>query len=482
MVFPVIPRASINLRKVLSLAVIVELCAGRAFEGIFFPSRNVGWGGDMAPGVESPFVSEFRDAPYWWDAAPHEENSFGAVPANIDVAVVGSGYTGLNAAIDLARAGRSVVVFDSGDLGQGASKRSFGFVGMALRHSFRSLQKRYGTNYAIEVYREARGAFDAVAERVQSEQISCFFNIGGRLILARTKRQHDDLTNEYSAREKHLGTKFSTMTGAAVRDQIKSDLYHGALLLPGLASIHPGLYHAGLLACARRAGVALLGATHVAHVGADGKGFKVSTSRGATHARDVLIATNGYSGNAVPWVQRRMIPFDGHVIATEELSPKQMDEILPTDRSFLDYAHHIMSIRRSPDQKRILFVWRTASRPTTPRKMGALLLADAMKIVPEMAKLRISHSWSGRCAGTFDQWPHINTHNGMHVAGGYCFAGIHMSTYLGRKAAERIQGKAEGRTVFADRVFPTVPGYAGNAWFMPYVMKAYDARDAWERR
>ena len=186
----------------------------------------------MVRATDGLFASDFKETPYWWDAAPHDAVEPGALPATVDVAVVGSGYTGLNAAIDLARAGRSVVVFDSGDLGQGASKRNFGFVGMALRHSFRSLQKRYGTPYAVEVYQELRDAFDAVADRVRSEQISCFFHVGGRLILTRTKRQHDDLADEYGAREKHLGAQFSLMTGPSVHDQIRSDLYHGALFLP----------------------------------------------------------------------------------------------------------------------------------------------------------------------------------------------------------------------------------------------------------
>ena len=428
------------------------------------------------------FTADFKDTSYWWEAAPQETAVPGTPPAAADVAVVGSGFTGLNDAIDLARAGRSVVVFDSDNLGHGASKRNFGFVGMSLKHSFRTLQKRYGTPYAIEVYKEMRGAFDAVAERVQSEQISCHFNVCGRLILARTKRQHDDLTDEFATREKHIGTKFSVMTGAAVRSQIASDLYYGAALIPELASIHPGLYHAGLLARARSAGVTLLGATPVTRVEANGKEFDVKTPRGITRARDVLIATNGYSGPAVPWVQRRMIPFDAYVIATEELAPGQMEKILPQDRTFIDHAHNIISVRRSPDGKRIIFLWRTGTRPTSAKEKGALLHSDAAKIIPEIAKLKISHSWTGRCAGTFDLWPHVTTHKGIHVAGGYCFAGLPMGTYLGRKAAARIMGRPEGRTVFADRSFPTIPGYRGGSWFMPFVMKGYDLMDLWERR
>jgi glycine/D-amino acid oxidase-like deaminating enzyme len=435
---------------------------------------------DISPAV---FTADFKDTPYWWDAAPRATAIPTAPPANIDVAIVGSGITGLNAALELARAGRSVVVLDAEDLGHGASTRNAGYVGRSLKHSFGELMQRHGTAYAVAVYREMQAAFDAVATRVREEQIECGFKIRGRLVLTKAPRQYDDIARELELRKTHLGSDFTMLPRAALRDEIASDLFCGGALIPDLGSIHPGLYHRGLLERARAAGATLIGRTPVERiVAAGGGGFEVTTPLGMTRARDVLVATNGYTGPLMPWLQRRLIPFDAYMIATEPVAPAVMNRLLPTDRTYIDHVHDIISMRRSPDGTRILFLWRTGTRPTDARDKGAQLWLDAVRIVPEIATLKVSHSWTGRCAGTFDLWPHLVRRDGVHFAGGYCFAGVPMGTYLGTKAAHRILGNRAGDTVFAERGFPTVPFYSGNPWFVPAVMKYYGLRDRWASR
>ena len=440
----------------------------------------------MAPQTDSSapvFAPDFKETPYWWDAAPPTKPELRMPPERADVAIVGAGITGLNAALVLARAGRSVVVFDASDLGHGASTRNAGYVGRSLKHSFRDLMRRHGTDYAVAVYREMQAAFDAVVERVREEQIDCGFKICGRLVLTKAKRQYDDLERELALREKHLGAQFSMLPRARIREEIASDLFYGAALIPDLGSIHPGLYHRGLLDRARAAGVELIGGAQVERVAPlDGGGFELQTALGTTRARDALVATNGYTGALLPWLQRRLIPFDAYMIATEPLAPDAMRRLLPTDRTYIDHVHDIISMRRSPDGTRILFLWRTGTRPTNARTKGAQLREDAARIVPGIAGLKLTHSWTGRCAATFDLWPHLLTRDGMHFAGGYNFAGVPMGTYLGQKAAHRILGSAEGKTVFAERAFPTVPFYTGNPWFVPQVMKWYGLQDRWASR
>ena len=87
--------------------------------------------------------------------------------------------------------------------------------------------------------------------------------------------------------------------------------------------------------------------------------------------------------------------------------------------------------------------------------------------MPDLTGVRISRAWSGYCAGTFDLWPHIGVHDGVHYALGYCFAGLPMGTYLGNKAALQILGKPDGKTLFSDREFPGRWWYRGTPWFMP---------------
>ncbi|MGE5201890.1 MAG: FAD-dependent oxidoreductase, partial [Acidobacteriota bacterium] len=91
------------------------------------------------PTDAAPFAADFKETPYWWDAAPPIRGEPRNPPGRADVVIVGSGITGLNAALVLARAGRSVAVLDAGDLGHGASTRNAGYVGRSLKHSFADL-------------------------------------------------------------------------------------------------------------------------------------------------------------------------------------------------------------------------------------------------------------------------------------------------------------------------------------------------------
>ena len=428
------------------------------------------------------FAPGFTETPYWWDAAPPLAIEPPPVSETIDVAIVGAGITGLNAALVLARAGRSVAVFDAGDLGQGASSRNAGYVGRSLKHSFGDLMRRHGIAHAIAVYREMQAAFDSVPEVLQTEGIDCAFRRCGRFIMARSTRLYDDLAAELALRHRHLGDAYEMVPRAGVRGEIATDRYCGGAVIADLGAIHPGMYQRGLLDRALAAGVALHGGTAVQGIVPAAGGFDFATSRGRLRARDVFVATNGYTADLFPWLQRRMIPFDAYMIATAPLDAATLDRLLPTDRTYIDHAHNIDFMRRSPDRTRILFGGRTGSPASGLRDKAIELRACAARIIPEFATMTLSHTWTGRCAGTFDLFPHIGTTQGIHYAGGYCFAGVPMGTYLGRKAAQMILGLPDGKTIFAERSFPTVPLYNGNPWFVPLAMAYWDWRDRRDAR
>jgi glycine/D-amino acid oxidase-like deaminating enzyme len=99
------------------------------------------------------------------------------------------------------------------------------------------------------------------------------------------------------------------------------------------------------------------------------------------------------------------------------------------------------------------------------------------RIFPELCDVELTHSWFGYIAYTFDRLPHVGERDGMHYAMGYCGSGVVMSTWLGRKAALRLLGEAEGKSAFAELSTPTSPFYYGKPWFLPLVQAWYQGAD-----
>lgn len=450
------------------------------------PGRVANAGGrehDRATGREPMslpdiFTTDFKDDPFWWIAAPRPSRRDNELPAAVDVAIVGSGVTGLNAARELARAGRSVAVLDAEELGFGGSSRNAGNLGRVLKYEYTAIRRKLGEAAALGYYREMQGAYDTLGEVIHREAIDCHYQKKGRLILSYTPKQQQLVVAEAEEKRKALNEEYSVLSAADVRAELGSDVFTGAVCLPDSAAFHPGLYHLGLIAAAERQGAQLFSHTTVTEIARRGAGFQLSTSRGTIAARNVAIATNGYSVAGVPdYFKRRLIPFDAYMIAIR-VPPADLQRIMPKDRVYIDANHNLFFFRRAPDDNHVLFGGRTGSRrPADLREIGARLYADACRILPDLAAHLVSRTWTGRCAGTFDLYPHIGEHDGIHYAAGYCFAGMPMGTYLGQKLAWGILGDERGRTIYRERSFPTVPGFTGSPWFMPYFMKYYDWLD-----
>lgn len=429
----------------------------------------------MAGETDNIFARDFLEAPYWWRAAPPRELPRPELPAKTDVAVIGSGFSGLNAAIELARAGRSVVVLDKGDAASGASSRNAGFVGRTMKHSFGKLMKTKGLDFAKRAYGESQLAFNSLVERVEKEQITCHFRMSGRVILLRNEKERQALQEELELRAEHLGHKHSMLAANEIPGEIGARGYIAAALIEDLGSIHPGLYVQGLLRVAEAAGVTIIPRTEVTALAEDGNEVRVETTAGTIRAGHVMVATNGYTSFATPYEARRTIPFDAYMIATEELPETTLDKLLPKNRTYLEDVLNIDWVRRAPDQRRILFGGRTGTRNVALPDIARTLRGDLARMLPELAGVKLSNVWTGRCAGTFDLYPHVGNHGRIHYALGYCFAGMPMGTYLGQKAARKILGQEkEAASVYREIPFPAVPLLGGHNWFVPWYIGWHD--------
>jgi len=326
---------------------------------------------------------------YWWRVAAPEPAAPAALAQHYDVAIVGSGYTGLRAAIELLRAGRSVVVLEREDPGFGASRRNAGYLGRGLKKAFPKLREKYGATYARAAYAEAGEAFRSTLEFIEKEGIDCRLQRCGRYIAASSAQHYEELAGEMEVMKREFGYEFSLVPRSRQREEFASDAYHGGAVLTALGSLHPGLYHKGLLALVLRLGGAVSGRTEVTGIESGKDSVSLSTGRGSIRAGEAIIATNGYTPPGFAWHARRLIPFTAYMAATEPLPDERFASLIPAGRTVLDTNFNIDFFRPAPDSNRILFGGATGSGLSDNRAIAARLKRILASILPSSA---MSHS------------------------------------------------------------------------------------------
>lgn len=412
-------------------------------------------------------VEDVTLAPLWLDDAPAKPALSERPPSQVDVVVVGAGYTGLNAAIEIARSGRSVVVLEKGALDDGCSAKNGGQISTSVKPSRAALAKRFGDARARAMRQEGVAALDWLEAFVTREGLDCDFHRSGRFFAAHSPEHYDALARAAEIQTREEGAEAVPVPRAEQRSELGTDFYHGGVVYPRNAALHPAKYHRELARLAVASGVEIVAECPASGIASSAAGFRVTTPFGAVEARDVVVATNGYTTALTPWLRRRVIPIGSYVIATEPLSPALVDTLFPTNRMVCDTRRVVYYYRLSPDRRRIVFGGRVAARETDPLASGPLLHAEMRRIFPELAQARISHSWLGFVAYTFDELAHIGAHEGVHYAMGYCGSGVSMASYLGMRLGRRVLGREDGRTAFDDAPFQTRPGYRGDPWFLP---------------
>jgi glycine/D-amino acid oxidase-like deaminating enzyme len=194
-------------------------------------------------------------------------------------------------------------------------------------------------------------------------------------------------------------------------------------------------------------------------------------------ARDVIVATNGYTGGVLPWLYRRIVPVPSQIIATEPIAPELMDRLMPKRRMLGETRNMYHYYRPSPDGARIVFGGRAGAHSDDPRVKYRNLRRNMLELFPDLRDVAISHSWWGYTGFTFDFLPKIALEDGVHYAAGYCGSGVVWARWIGTKTAQRILGLPEARSVFAERAFETRPLYNGKPWFLPAVVAWYSFMD-----
>ncbi len=426
------------------------------------------------PGQLNP---DFERRSLWQATMPALPDRSGRpLPQSADVVVIGGGYTGINAARELARRGVAVTLVEARTLGFGASTRNGGIVHPGYKWGPRALIRRYGDETGRALYRETLDSYATVKRLIAEESIDCDFREVGHVELAYAPAHVREL---HRAQESlaTMGVDATLVPRDRIREEIGSDAYFGALVVPNSALIHPGRYFAGLVDAADRAGADLHEGVRARSIRRRAAGsFDVEMERGTIRARDVFVATNGYTDGVAPSLRRRIIPIGSYIIASEPLPEELAREISPKGRSFFDTKNFLYYWHVTAD-RRVVFGGRASFMPTTIDRTAAILHRGLLEVHPQLAGYRIDYAWGGNVAFTFDRMPHVGrTAQGVAYAMGCCGTGIALTTHLGTKVGEWLAG---GEAPALARLnFPLVPvPYEGRPWFMPLAGEWYRLKD-----
>ncbi|MFT3733154.1 MAG: FAD-binding oxidoreductase [Hyphomicrobium sp.] len=421
-------------------------------------------------------------SPYWWEAVSREaEDGDSFLPRRCDVVVVGSGFTGLSGALTLLRNGRQVVVIERGRAGFGASTRNGGQIGSGnQKFRVKKLIAIRGRKKAEEMLREGTRMLDHIAALISQEKIECHFRRCGRFRAAVRSEHYEAMAQDMRDLKDIAGVESSMVPRSEQSAEIDTDCFFGGSLLPNDASLHPALYHAGLLDRIKAAGGKVLAYTPARHITRAGPDFQVATNRGVIVAKDVVIATNGYTDGLVPELGRRIVPIGSALIATDELPATLFDRLLPRNRVYGNTNRVFFYFRGAPDARRIIWGGRVG-RLVPAQSLAAVrhLAGDMLHVFPDLKDIAITHAWDGQIGYTYDEVPHIGcTRDGIHYALGYCGTGVSRATYFGTKIALKVLDKPEGRTSFDDLTFPAYPAHPVAKHAVPFVETWYRIRDA----
>ena len=414
---------------------------------------------------------------YWCQAAPLTTLAVHPVDPACDVAIVGAGYTGLSAAITLARAGRSVQVFDKQRPGEGASTRNGGITSGSLRPSTENLARRFGPEAATAILHEGKAAREDLYRFIADENIDCDFTLTGRFYGAYAAGDYERLARDAEHQARTLGIEAYAVPRTEQRAYLGTDAYYGGGVRMDIGGIHPAKFHAGMLRVALEAGATIHGETAVTKVTESGDNWKITTARGATTARDVLTCTNGYTDGSDRWLRRRLLPVRSRIIATAPLSPNLMGELMPRRMMAGETRRLHYYYRPSPDGARILFGGRDGTISGDPAWPTEALRRALVSIFPILDDTPIEYSWFGNVAMHRDMIPRVFAHGGKRYAAGYCGSGTVWARWAGMKAAQQILGDPAGATPLDMRPPAAIPFFEGRPWFMPAVIAWMSTQD-----
>lgn len=367
-----------------------------------------------------------------------------------DVAIVGAGFTGLRAALELSQQGVSVVVVDAGQVGWGASGRNGGQVNPIAHEAPDTIRKKwaklYGEKHAAE-YTERftntyMGAADELFSLVKNHNIECSAEQNGWIRSVHGAAAIPAFEKMLSGWQS-VGADIEALDAAQVEKMSGSQSYGQGWLAKRGGSVQPMSYVRGLADAALRAGASIYSDTRIETLTQENGKWKLAAPTGSISTDKVLLCTNGYSDELMPGLAQSIVPVISIQAATQVLTEEQSSVILPERQTFADTRRVIFYFKKTAEN-RLVFGSAGVTDELPDAADRARIVKGLRTVYPQFPELKVDYIWGGRIAVTQDHLPHIHQPApGLYAGLGCNGRGVAMSTVMGRLLAEAAMDKAQ---------------------------------------
>ncbi|MDZ4393256.1 FAD-binding oxidoreductase [Cypionkella sp.] len=392
-----------------------------------------------------------------------------------DVCIVGGGYTGLSAALHLAEKGYDVVLLEAHKLGFGASGRNGGQVGSGQRQDQNWIEKAVGVEAARKLWDLAEESKALVKNLIQSHNIPVTFYPGIAHACWTDAQVRDSHAYAEKLQRNYGYTHLESLDRAGIQNLIGSRVYKGGEIDRDAGHLHPLNYALGLATAAAKSGARLHELSEVTQID-HGPTPTVHTAQGRVHAKQLILAGNGYLGNLAPKVAAKVMPINNFIVATEPLGDRAKD-ILSQPVAVAD-TKFVVNYWRLSEDNRLLFGGGESYGYRFPDLIKTVS-KPMLEVYPQLKGTKIDYAWGGTLAITMNRMPcFTRPYPNTLSASGYSGHGVAMATLAGKILAEATAAQSERFDLMASLPQPRFPGGAALRWpMLVLAMTWYSMRD-----
>ncbi|WP_339670145.1 FAD-binding oxidoreductase [Dasania marina] len=374
-----------------------------------------------------------------------------------EVCIIGGGFAGISAAIELAEQGHDVVLLEGVRVGWAASGRNGGQIIGGWRDSYDEMEAKFGYDTAQTFADMSNEGKQIIYDRAEKYNINADIK-KGYLLAAMCKSHVNYMHDSVAEGEKWGGAEhLSIISQQDVKSYIDSDSYIGALDNQSNGHLHPLKLAVGEAKAAAALGVRIYEHSPVLDVQGGDEPI-VTTAHGRVKAKQVIMTANCYLGKAAPKLQKKIMPAGTYIIATEPLSAERVQKLIPHGQAVCDMRHILDYFRLTADN-RLLFGGKTIYSGKDPKDIGKAMFKDMLKVFPQLADVKVDYAWGGHIDIAVNRMPHMGEYaNNVYFVQGFSGFGVVATHIAGRVLAEKVMGNNQRYDTWNQIKHHTFPG------------------------